>query len=157
MGQDFGQEREWNEERELDWYMLENPLNSGLKAYVGELLKIYRKYPCMYVDDNSWRGFEWLNADDKDRSTYSFFRKTDSDKKRIMFINNMTPMKWENYKLGVPVAGKYKVILNSDEERFGGNGNKIPSSFTAVEDNCDYKNYSITFDLPPYTSLVIEF
>jgi len=157
MGQDFGQEREWNEERELDWFLLENPLNSGLKAYVGELLKIYRKYPCMYTDDNSWKGFEWLNADDKDRSTYAFFRKTEGSDKYVLFICNMTPMKWENYKVGVPKAGDYKVILNSDEAKFGGNGNVIPEVITAEKEYCDYKDYAISFDLPAYTAVVIEF
>ncbi len=157
MGQDFGQEREWSEERELDWYMLENHLNRGLKDYVGELLKIYRKYPCMYTDDNSWNGFEWMNADDKDRSTYSFIRKTSEDSKKLLFIMNMTPMKWENYKLGVPTEGEYKLILNSDEERFGGNGTLKAKRYMAVKDYCDYKDFAITLDIPAYSALVFEF
>lgn len=156
MGQDFGQEREWCEERELDWFLLENPLNRGLKDYVGELLKIYREYPCLYTDDNSWKGFEWLNADDKDRSTYSFLRRTEADSRSLVFITNMTPMKWEDYKLGVPKEGEYKLILNSDEKRFGGNGVEIKSSYVAEEDYCDYKDYSITLDIPPYSALVLE-
>lgn len=157
MGQDFGQEREWSEERELDWFLLENPLNSGLKAYVGELLKIYRKYPCMYTDDNSWKGFEWINADDKDRSTYTFIRRTEADPRCLLFIHNMTPMKWEGYKMGVPKAGEYKLLLNSDDTEFGGNGNKVPKKIEASKDYCDYKDYSITLDIPPYTALVYEF
>ena len=79
MGQEFGQEREWSEARELDWFLLQNELNQGLQDYVAELLKLYRKYPCMYEIDNSWDGFEWINADDADRSTYSFIRKTSGD------------------------------------------------------------------------------
>ena len=157
MGQDFGQEREWSEERELDWYLLENPLNRGLKDYVGELLKIYRKYPCMYTDDNSWKGFEWMNADDKDRSTYSFIRRTEADERCLLFICNMTPMTWEQYKLGVPKEGKYKLKLNSDETKFGGNGNPVKKELTAVKDYCDYKEYSIELNIPPYTALVYEF
>lgn len=157
MGQDFGQEREWSEERELDWFLLENPLNSGLKDYVGELLKIYREYPCMYTDDNSWKGFEWINADDKDRSTYSFIRRTDCDKRCLLFIMNMTPIKWEGYKLGVPKEGTYKLILNSDDKRFGGNGVAVETEYESVKDYCDYKDYSITLDLPPYTAFVLEF
>ena len=133
MGQDFGQEREWSEERELDWYMLENPLNRGLKDYVSELLKMYREYPCLYTDDNSWKGFEWMNADDKDRSTYSFIRRTEADPRCLLFVMNMTPMKWEGYKLGVPKAGKYKLILNSDDEKFGGNGNEVEKEIKAVK------------------------
>ncbi len=157
MGQDFGQEREWNEERELDWYMLSNPLNSGLKDYVGKLLNIYREYPCMYTDDNSWKGFEWIKADDKDHSTYVFLRRTEDNPKSLLFVMNFTPMKWEGYKFGVPKKGTYKVILNSDETCFGGNGNPIAASYEAVADLCDYKDYSITVDLPPYTALVFEF
>ncbi len=157
MGQDFGQEREWSEERELDWYMLENPLNRGLKDYVCELLKIYRKYPCMYTDDNSWKGFEWINADDKDRSTYSFIRRTEADSKCLLFITNMTPMKWEGYKLGVPKDGTYKLILNSDDARFGGSGTPVETKYKAIKDLCDYKDYSITLDIPPYSAFVLEF
>ena len=83
MGQEFGQEREWSEARELDWFLLENDLNKGMQDYVKELLQIYRKYPCLYENDNSWAGFEWLNCDDKDRSVYSFFRKSENGKNEL--------------------------------------------------------------------------
>lgn len=156
MGQDFGQEREWCEERELDWYMLQNPLNSGLKSYVGRLLEIYRNYPCMYTDDNSWKGFEWIKADDKDQSTYAFLRRTNEDERCLIFVCNMTPMTWEKYKFGVPKAGTYKLILNSDDKEFGGNGHELMKEYTAVKDLCDYKDYSISLPLPPYTALVFE-
>ena len=157
MGQDFGQEREWSEERELDWNLLGENLNKGLHEYVKELLTIYRKYPCMYEFDNCWDGFEWLNCDDKDRSTYSFFRKSSSGKNNLLFIINMTPIAWENYKLGVPKKKKYKLLLSSVEERFGGAGGVIPKEITAVKGECDYRNYSITLDLPPYAAAVFVF
>ncbi len=157
MGQDFGQEREWSEERELDWFLLGEDLNKGLHEYVKELLKLYRKYPCLYEFDNCWDGFEWLNCDDKDRSTYSFYRKSSSGKNNLLFIINMTPIAWEGYKLGVPKKKKYKLLLNSTEERFGGAGGIIPKEITAVKDECDYKDYSITLDLPPYAAAVFVF
>ena len=157
MGQDFGQEREWSEARELDWFLLGEKLNAGMKNYVAELLKIYRKYPCMYTIDNSWEGFEWLNADDKDRSTYTFFRKDKTGKNRVMFVINMTPMRWENYTIGVPVKKQYRLILNSDEERFGGNGNVLPKTISAKTNEVCGKPYSISFDLPPYTAAVFVF
>ena len=157
MGQDFGQEREWSEERELDWFLLGENLNKGLHEYMKELLKIYRKYPCMYEFDNCWDGFEWLNCDDKDRSTYSFFRKTASGRNNLLFIINMTPIIWEKYKLGVPKKKKYKLLLNSSEERFGGVGGVIPKEITAVKGQCDYRDYSITLDLPPYTAAIFVF
>ena len=157
MGQDFGQEREWSEERELDWFLLEEPLNSGLKAYVAELLSIYRKYPCMYSIDNSWEGFEWLNADDSGRSTYSFFRKSKTGKNNLLFVINMTPMRWENYQLGVPEKKKYRLLLNSSEERFGGTGGELPEVLEAKAEPANYKDYSITFDLEPYMAAVFVF
>ncbi|MDE6203499.1 MAG: alpha amylase C-terminal domain-containing protein, partial [Lachnospiraceae bacterium] len=104
-----------------------------------------------------WDGFEWLNCDDKDRSTYSFYRKASNGKNNLLFVINMTPIAWENYKLGVPKKKKYKLLLCSVEERFGGNGCTIPKEVTAVKDYCDYKDYSITFDLPAYAAAIFVF
>ena len=157
MGQDFGQEREWSEARELDWFLLQEDLNRGLHDYVKNLLELYNKYSCLYEIDNSWDGFEWLNCDDKDRSTYSFFRKASNGKNNLMFIINMTPMKWENYKVGVPKKKKYKLLLNSDDVRFGGQGMEVPAEITSVKESCDYRNYSLTLDLPPYSALIFVF
>ena len=157
MGQDFGQEREWSEARELDWFLLQEDLNRGLHDYVKNLLELYNKYPCLYEIDNSWDGFEWLNCDDKDRSTYSFFRKASNGKNNLMFIINMTPMKWENYKVGVPKKKKYKLLLNSDDVRFGGQGMEVPAEITSVKESCDYRNYSLTLDLPPCSALIFVF
>lgn len=76
-----------------------------------------------------------------------------------MFVLNMTPMMRENYQVGVPKKKKYKLLLNSDETRFGGNGNVIPKELTAVkeQEQVNYKDYSITFDLPPYAAVVFVF
>lgn len=159
MGQDFAQEREWSEERELDWFLLGEDLNKGMHEYVKELLQIYRKYPCMYEFDNCWDGFEWMNCDDKERSTYSFVRKASTGKNSLLFIINMTPIKWEGYKLGVPAKKKYKLLLNSTEERFGGTAKEgeVPRELTAKKGECDYKDYYVTLDLPPYAALVYVF
>lgn len=157
MGQDFGQEREWSEARELDWYLLGEKNNRGMYEYMKELLKLYRKYPALYEIDNSWSGFEWMNADDADRSTYSFVRKDSTGKNSLLFVLNFTPMKWENYQIPVPKKKKYKLILNSDEERFGGFGNEIPAEVVAVAKPCHYHDYSISFDMPPYTAAVFVF
>jgi 1,4-alpha-glucan branching enzyme len=157
MGQEFAQEREWSEERELDWFLLAEELNRGMQEYVKELLAIYRKYPCMYENDNNWFGFEWLNSDDKDRSTYSFCRKSEDGKNNLLFVINLTPMKWEDYKIGVPKKKKYRLLLNSDDKRFGGNGGEIPAAVTAVKGECNYQKYNISFDLPPYTAAIFVF
>ncbi len=157
MGQDFGQEREWSEARELDWYLLGEKNNAGMKAYVKELLDLYRSHPCLYEIDNSWKGFEWMNADDADRSIYSWVRRGEKDSKNLLFILNMTPIKWEKYMVAVPKYKKYKLVLNSDEERFAGWGNTVPSEIQSEKKPCCYQKYSMTLDVPPYTALVFEF
>ncbi len=157
MGQEFGQEREWSEERELDWFLLENHLNRGMLDFVQELLKIYRKYPALYEIDSSWDGFEWIDADDADRSIYSYIRKNSSNKNNIIVVLNMTPMRRTNFWLGVPNKGKYKLLLNSDDKRFGGNGGEIPATLTAIEGECNKKPYHIEFDLPAYGAAIFSY
>ena len=160
MGQEFGQEREWSEERELDWFLLGEKENLGLQTYVKELLKIYRKYPALYEIDDDWAGFEWMNADDGDNSVYSFVRKSSKKTNHILFVLNMTPMKREGYRVPVPATAarkKYKLLLNSDEERFGGWGNETEEAVTAEAIACNGKEYSISVDLPPYGALVYVF
>ena len=156
MGQEFGQEREWSEARELDWFLLENPLNKGMQDYVKELLKLYTSNPAMYENDNNWDGFEWINCNDNDRSIYSFVRKTADGKKKFLFVLNMTPIQRDDYRVGVDAAKKCKLILNSDDVRFGGNGNEIPAEIKPVKGECDGKPYSIGFSLPPFTSAVFQ-
>ena len=118
---------------------------------------MYRKYPALYEVDNDWGGFEWINADDKERSTYSFYRRAANGKDNILFVLNMTPMAREGFQVGVPFEGTYTHILDSAEERFGGPGSNIQPKIKAVKGLCDYKDYSITFDLPPYGAEVFVF
>lgn len=157
MGQEFGQEREWSEKRELDWYMLENELNKGMLTYVQELLKLYRSNRCLYEQDDSWDGFEWINANDADRSTFSFIRKSIDGKNNLLFVLNMTPIERPDYYVGVPKKGKYKLKLSSDEARFAGLGHDLPKELKAQEMLCDNKPYAIKFDLPPYGAAVYSF
>ena len=157
MGQDFGQEREWSEARELDWYLLDEPLNKGMKNYVGELLKVYRQYPCLYQIDDDWSGFEWMNADDKERSIYSFVRRTKDGKQHMLFVMNLTPVEYPKFRVGVPMKTKYKLLLNSDDVRFGGNGNKFPKEMTARKGKCDGRDQYLEFALPPLTAAVYIF
>lgn len=157
MGQDFGQEREWSEARDLDWGLLEKPFNKGMKEFMSELLNLYVKSPCLYEIDNDWLGFEWMNADDYERSIYSFVRRTESGKQHLLFVINMTPVEYPKYEVGVPMNTQYKLVLNSDEERFGGNGNKIPKTIKAKKGECDHRKQYISFDMPPLTALIFSF
>ena len=157
MGQEFAQEREWSEERELDWFLLGEDLNKGMLEYVKELLKIYRDNRCLFELDDSWDGFEWINANDSYRSTYSFIRKSRDGKNNMVFVLNMTPIALDDYAVGVPKKGKYKLVLNSDEKRFSGNGGELPAEIKAQEFECDGRQYAIKFNLPPYGAAVYSF
>ena len=157
MGQEFGQDNEWNEAKELDWNLLADENHSGLQNYLKKLQEIYTKYPSLHEIDNDWAGFEWVNADDKENSIYSYIRKNSTGRNNILVILNMTPMERKNYKVGVPKRKKYKVLLNSDEKRFGGSGAKMPTEFTAKAVSCDGKDFSISVNLPPYGALMLLF
>ena len=157
MGQEFAQEREWSEARELDWFLLENSLNKGMQDFTKELLQIYRKYPALYQLDTSWEGFEWINADDNTRSIYSYIRKDRTGKKNILVVLNMTPMRREYFRVGVPAKKKCKLLLNSDEKRFGGMGSEILPELTPVAGECDGQPYYIEFDLPALGAAVFTY
>ena len=163
MGQEFAQEREWSEARELDWFLLtegvgDNWLNIGMKKYVADLLKIYRTYPAMYRVDNDWAGFEWINADDADRSIYSFVRKAPGEERGLLFVINMTPVKRTGYMVGVPAPGRYSLLINSALTVYGGHGDTdVPSALKAQPGECDRKEQYLEFDLPAYGALIFSF
>ena len=98
-----------------------------------------------------------MKADDTEESTYAFIRKCPSSKRKLLFVMNMTPMERKGYRVGVPKKKKYKLILNSDDVGYGGEGREIPEVIQAEKTPCDYRDYSITFDLPPWSSAVFSF
>ena len=158
MGQEFGQEREWSEERELDWNLIgENKLNAGMQAWVKELLMLYKTNPAMYEMDDEYQGFEWNNADDSYHGVYTFTRKSKSGKKNLLFVCNFTPMEWKDYRIGVSKKKVYKLLLDSNEKKFGGTGGKRKENYTAVAKAQDGKPYSIGFSLKPYEAAILTF
>ncbi len=150
MGQDFAQYQEWSEERELDWYLLDNPNNKAINEWMRELLKIYNEYPSMYELDTTWDGFEWINANDNYRSIFSFVRKARNGKKNLLFVINFTPVEYPDYRVGVPEDKKLKLLLNSEDPKFGGDDKKRKTTYTPVESECDGRDYSIEYPLAPY-------
>lgn len=157
MGQDFAQLREWSEERELDWYLLGEKEHAQIHEVMKELLSIYHRYPAMYQDDNSFDGFEWINANDAQKSIYSFIRKSRTGRKNLLFVLNFTPMERKDYRVGVPYKRQYKLIFNSDDERFGGSGKERPLVYKAEKREWDGRPYSIGYELPPYGIAVFSF
>ena len=157
MGQDFAQFREWSEARELDWYLLAEEKHVQMKEYVKELLHLYQGSPALYETDDNWEGFEWVNADDSERSIFSFIRHSKDGKNNLLFVVNFTPVERPEYRVGVPQSGSYKLVLNSDEARFGGSGEKRASSYRSKKGVCDNKPYSIGYSLPAYGVAVFHY
>ena len=151
MGQDFAQYQEWSEKRELDWYLLENAANRSINDWMKALLEIYRSYPASYEQDvYSWKGFEWINANDAYRSIFSFVRKAKNGKRNLLFVCNFTPVAYEDYRVGVPENKKLKLLLNSEDKKFGGTEDKRKTTYTPEKLECDGRKYSIAYPLPAY-------
>ena len=157
MGQDFGQFQEWSEERELDWYLLAEEKHQQLQNYVADLMHLYQNSKSLYELDNEPEGFEWINADDADRSIFSFLRHSRDGKDNLLFVINFTPMARPDYRVGVVKNTKYTLVLNSDEAKYGGSGKEQPEVYKAEKSECDGKDYSFAYDLPPYGVAVFRF
>ena len=121
MGSEFGQFIEWNYEKQLDWLLLDYDRHRQLHNFVKELNAFYKNTPALWQIDFSWEGFEWIVSDDNSNSVIAFRRK-DKQGKEIITVCNFTNVRRESYRIGVPVAGTYEVVFNSDDKAFGGDG-----------------------------------
>ena len=148
MGQEFAQ---------LDWYLLEDPNHKKVQDWVKALLHLYRNNPCMYEQDTSWAGFEWINADDRDRSIFSFVRKSKDGKNNMLFVINFTPVARDDYRVGVPKNKTYRLVLNSEDPAFNGTDTDRKKSYKATKSPCDGKKYSFAYPLPAYGVAVFKY
>lgn len=154
MGQEFAQLEEWSEKRSLDWYLLNEPMHKNMQTYFSNLLKIYKEYPVLHKYEHDKRSFEWINADDRDRSIYSFIRKKpESYVGALIFICNFTPMDREDYKVGVYAAGNYKIIQRSS---FNTEEIETEEVYKAQKSECDNRSYSLSIHLHPFEAIIIK-
>ena len=149
MGQEFAQETEWNEKQELPWEQAEEPDHKALQQYVKALNTFYQEHPAWYETDFDAEGFEWLSSMDADHSIITFMRYDAKKEERLLVVCNFTPVTYENFKIGVPVAGKYKEIFNSDQISFGGTGCINARQKSAKKIPWDGREYSLTISVPP--------
>lgn len=152
MGQEFAQLQEWSEKRSLDWHLLEEPEHKDMQEFVHKLLEMYKKYPALYTETKGYGAFEWINADDNERSIFSFIRKTTEadDKNSVGFVFNFTPMERTDYIVGVPKAGTYKRILSTE------NDDQVVK-YKAKEGECDGRPYRLEIPLKPFEAVAFEF
>ena len=152
MGQEFGQEREFSEKRELDWNLLdavdgEMSDNERLRQYVSVLNSFYLAHPAMYELDARPAGFEWISTLDADHSVIAFLRKSKDE--TLLVVCNFTPVSYEAFRIGVPFAGKYKEIFNSDASEYGGTGFVNPRVKQSKRKHWDGRVNSIECRLAP--------
>lgn len=156
MGQDFGQMDEWNEKASLEWGLLKYDIHSQMKDYVKALNHLYRIQPALYKMDYEPEGFEWINCTYNDENIVIFERKTDKPEETLLFVCNFAPVEHEKFRIGVPFAGKYKEILNSDAKQFGGSGMVNPRVKMSKKEEWDTRKNSIAINLAPMSTAVFS-
>jgi 1,4-alpha-glucan branching enzyme len=157
MGQEFGQFDEWSEERSIEWEMLQYEHHADMQKYVKALNRLYREEPALYELDYEPKGFEWINNISANESIVVFLRKSRKKEDTLLIVCNFTPVVYKNYKIGVPYRGKYKEIFNSDEEKFGGEGNLNRRVKQSKKDECDDRPNSVRITVPPLGISVFKY
>ena len=150
MGQDFGQYHEWDEKVSLDWYLADEPLHKDLQKYYSD-----QKYPSLWQLDSDWNGFQWINANDGDRSIFSFIRRDETGKKNLLFVINFTPVARDDYRVGVPKSGTYSLILDSGHGLYKRGEHAF--SARSKKSECDGQPYSFAYPLPAYGTAIFKF
>lgn len=153
MGGEFGQEREWNHDRSLDWHLLDDPLHAGLQRLVRDLNGVYRSLAALHERDTDPAGFEWIEADDTENSVYSFIRKAANEV--VLVVSNMTPVVRQGYTVGVPMGGRWREIINSDAGTYGGSG-VVTGVADASPGSWHNQPFSLSLTLPPLATVYLE-
>ncbi len=157
MGTEFGQGTEWNSAGVLDWYVLDYPLHQGMQLLIRDLCHLYRKTPALYRYEFDWQGFEWIDCNDAQQSILSFLRKGDGEE-IVVVICNLTPVLRENYRIGIPFAGRYQEIMNSDSECYGGSSQDNSAALLESEAIPWMEHpYSLSLTLPPLASIILSY
>jgi 1,4-alpha-glucan branching enzyme len=154
MGDEIAQRHEWNHDQSIDWHLLEFNPHSGVQALVCDLNALYRKTPALYEVDFRNDGFEWIDWEDRDSSVLSWLRR-DRSGGIVICVVNFTPIVRKDYKIGVPIAGDYRVVLDSDDEKYGGSGTGAAHYVSSPEGHHGRPN-SLRLCLPALAALIIE-
>ncbi|HEY3916603.1 MAG TPA: 1,4-alpha-glucan branching protein GlgB [Stellaceae bacterium] len=155
MGDEFGQEREWNHDQSLDWHLLADESHQGVLNLVRDLNAIVRQTPALHELDHEHAGFQWIDASDRSSCIVSFERRGRQSNDHVVIIVNFTPVVRRDYRIGMPSAGPYKEIFNSDERRYGGSG--VLNSGTLVPQVLSWhgRAYSVPLTLPPLAAIYL--
>ena len=156
MGMEFGQRQEWNVWDDLQWDLLNYDPHKGLQKLIDDLNSLYKKEPALWRNDFDEYGFQWIDCDDNKNSVISFMRREKTDGEWLVIVANFTPQNHSNYRIGVPIAGFYEEIFNSDASQYGGsNLGNMGGKSTDLFNIHGYEN-SVDLCLPPLSVLVLK-
>jgi 1,4-alpha-glucan branching enzyme len=156
MGGEIGQWREWNHDWQLDWEVLGDPKHAGLQRWMSDLNRVYRQEPSLWEDDNDWHGFTWIDCNDHEHSIIALMRRASHAADHTVAVVNFTPVPRRGYRLGVPEAGEYIELLNSDAEIYGGS-NMGNAGKVSTEDIASHGFlYSVSLVVPPLGFLLLK-
>ena len=156
MGGEIAQWTEWNHNVQLDWPLIGQPLHDGVRQLIRDLNKLYRSEPALYQNDMSGEGFRWISADDWQNSVYSYVRQGRDRHDFVVVVLNLTPVPRHGYKIGVPVAGFYSEVLNTDSSFYGGSGIGNAGGLYSQAGPCHGQNQHVSLTLPPLGMLVLK-
>ena len=156
MGSEFGQTSEWNHDKELDWWLLQYPVHHRLQTMVSELNALYRREPSLYEVDDDHRGFEWIDFRDVEKSVIVFARYAHDREDFLVFCCNFTPMERVAYQVGLPKAGRYREVFNTDSEIFGGSNLGNCGWVRAIDEEYHGRPASAQIMLPPLGVVVLK-
>jgi 1,4-alpha-glucan branching enzyme len=157
MGGEIGQRAEWNENAQLDWWLLDaGPFHRGLQKFVADLNQLYAATPGLWQADYDHAGFNWIDCNDRENSVLSFLRQTPDGSNQLAVILNLTPVPRPSYRIGLPRGGKWREVLNGDAAIYGGSNQGNFGSVTAQNHPCHSQQYSAEFNLPPLSVIVFQ-
>jgi 1,4-alpha-glucan branching enzyme len=155
MGGEFAQEQEWNHDYSLDWHLLEDPFHRGVQSLIRDLNDAYRAVPALHERDCEAKGFEWIVSDDRDNSVIAWARRGDAEDSIAIVASNFTPVARKGYRIGVPLSGFYREVVNTDAAEYGG-GNVGNLGGVMTEDTESHgRPCSLTLTLPPLSTLIL--
>ena len=160
MGNEFGQFIEWNYEKELEWFLLEYDSHKKLQKYIQKLNRFYKKNRALFDIDNSWDGYEWLNADDNANSIIAYMRTSKivrGKQQQLICVTNFTPIQRDNYVVALPQKGTLTEVFNTDSTLFGGSGVTNDTMIKSRKKACNNKKFSAQITVPPLTTLYFEY
>ncbi len=156
MGCEFGQRREWNHDQSLDWHLLDHPMHRGLLTWVADLNALLRREPALHERDFSPDGFAWVDCNDAPQCVYSFLRWDAEHRRPVLCIANFTPVPRHEYRVGVPLGGRWDEILNGDARLYGGSGMGNSGSVESQPVEAHGHAHSLSLTLPPLSLLVLR-